>query len=76
MFPHSLAQCMEAQKMTEYFDIVFDRPPGPEGAPECHAITAYTETRVIQVYQYDGSTGVYSIPRNPTGGEVPEMVGG
>jgi hypothetical protein len=45
------------------------------GAPECHAIYAYTATRVIYVYQYDGATGVVWLPRNPIDGPV-EMPGG
>lgn len=36
------------------------------GAPECHAIVAWTENRVIFVGQYDGATSVYSLPRHPS----------
>lgn len=35
------------------------------GAPECQAITAWTDSLVIFVTQYDGSTRVHSLPRNP-----------
>jgi hypothetical protein len=45
------------------------------GAPDCHAIAAYTENYVIMCYQYDGATGLFSVPRNPTA-ETPEMPGG
>lgn len=45
------------------------------GTPECQAIYAWTENWVIAVSNYDGSTHVYSIPRNPVGC-MPEMAGG
>lgn len=45
------------------------------GAPECNAIVAWTSTRVIYVSQYDGSTSIESVPRNPTAHE-PRMPGG
>lgn len=45
------------------------------GAPDCHAITAWTENTVIFVVQYDGSTCVQTIPRNPID-HKPEMPGG
>lgn len=35
------------------------------GGPECHAVAVYTPTRVVFVSQYDGATGVESLPRNP-----------
>lgn len=45
------------------------------GAPECNALYAYTKTWVIAIYQYDGSTNPYKIPRSPM--EIkPQMVGG
>lgn len=44
------------------------------GAPECNAVYAWTETRVIFVSQYDGSTRIHSIPRNPIDIQ-PEMPG-
>ena len=45
------------------------------GSPECHSIYAWTETSVIFVAQYDGSTWLNSIPRNPTDCR-PTMPGG
>lgn len=42
------------------------------GAPDCHAITAWTATHVIWVHEYDGSTSLQSAPRNPVPHE-PEM---
>lgn len=53
-------------------DYVYDRG---WGAPDCHAITAYTRSYIIFVSQYDGSTHVNSIPRNPTP-HMPIMPGG
>uniref|UniRef100_A0A6H1ZP89 Uncharacterized protein n=1 Tax=viral metagenome TaxID=1070528 RepID=A0A6H1ZP89_9ZZZZ len=45
------------------------------GGAECHAIYAWTPTRVLFVVQYDGSTKIKSISRNPVGG-TPEIPGG
>jgi hypothetical protein len=45
------------------------------GAPECHAVYVWTPTRVIYVTQYDGSTNVSWLPRNPTECQ-PDMAGG
>ncbi len=36
------------------------------GGADCHAIYAWTPTRVLFVHEYDGSTGFVSVPRNPT----------
>ncbi len=35
------------------------------GSPDCHAIRAWTAFHVLSVIQYDGSTGVTGVPRNP-----------
>lgn len=35
------------------------------GNQDCHDITAWTETKVIYVHEYDGSTRVCYIDRNP-----------
>ena len=43
------------------------------GTAECHAITAWTTTKVIFVSEYDGATCVVSIPRHPTKHE-PAMI--
>lgn len=45
------------------------------GAPDCQAVYAWTESKVLFVVQYDGSTWVSSLPRNPFGC-VPTMPGG
>ena len=45
------------------------------GAPNCHAVWAWTASRVIFVSTYDGSTSVTSVPRNPRDG-TPSMPGG
>ena len=36
------------------------------GGADCHAIYAWTQTRVLFVSEYDGSTTIASVPRNPT----------
>ena len=48
---------------------------GGYGSPDCYAIYAWTNKRVIWVTQYDGSTSLDSAPRNPEP-VVPEMPGG
>lgn len=45
------------------------------GGPECHAVTVWTTDRVLFVTQYDGSTAVDAVPRNPVEA-VPTMPGG
>jgi hypothetical protein len=35
------------------------------GSMDCHGIIAWTETQVIYIHEYDGSTSVCSLPRNP-----------
>ena len=45
------------------------------GSPDCHAVYVWSETQVAFVSQYDGSTNVCVIPRNPEDGE-PSMPGG
>jgi hypothetical protein len=45
------------------------------GGEECHPIYIWTKTRLLLVSCYDGSTGVESIPRNPTE-EEPMFIGG
>ena len=44
------------------------------GSAGCHAIIAWTASRVISVSEYDGSTCPFWMPRNPTPG-VPGMPG-
>ena len=36
------------------------------GGAECHAIYAWTQTRILFVSEYDGSTTIASVPRNPS----------
>lgn len=45
------------------------------GAPECNAVIAWTETKVITIGQYDGATWPYSLPRHPID-VMPTMEGG
>lgn len=35
------------------------------GGQDCHDIIAWTATKVLYVHEYDGSTSVQSVPRNP-----------
>lgn len=57
----------EARPMLDYeYDEGF-------GGVDCNPIHAYTPNRILVVHEYDGSTGVYSVPRNPSA-ELPEFV--
>ncbi len=38
------------------------------GGADCHAIFAWTPTRIVFVTEYDGATSVTSLPRNPVEG--------
>ncbi len=38
---------------------------GGFGGSDCHAIYAWTATHVLSVHEYDGSTRVIAVPRNP-----------
>ena len=59
----------EAQPLIDYsFDSSY-------GVPRCHAVTAWTRTRVIFVSQYNGATSIEYAPRNPTN-HMPSMPGG
>ena len=49
---------------------------GGYGSPECYATWLYTNLRVMWVTQYDGSTQLDHMPRNPTQGVMPYMPGG
>ena len=40
------------------------------GCMDCHNILVYTSTYVIYVHEYDGSTELRSIPRNPSAFKV------
>jgi hypothetical protein len=54
----------EARPMLDYeFDPGF-------GQPQCDAIYAWTENNVLFVDEYDGTTQVLPIPRNPTPAEA------
>ncbi len=48
---------------------------GGFGVPECHALYAWTNRRVVWITQYDGATGFNSAPRNPIKCK-PKMPGG
>jgi len=45
------------------------------GSPNCYAVYVWTNQRVIWVTQYDGSTRLCGVPRNPQD-IMPEMPGG
>ena len=48
---------------------------GGFGSPDCYATYIWTNKRVIWVTQYDGSTNLDSMPRNPIACK-PDMLGG
>jgi hypothetical protein len=45
------------------------------GSPECHAIYVWSKDKVMWITQYDGSTTLSSMPRNPLNCQ-PDMPGG
>lgn len=49
---------------------------GGYGSPDAYATWIYTNKKIMWVTQYDGSTGLSSMPRNPIQGQVPYMPGG
>jgi len=50
----------EAEPMLDY---EFDRGFGSAG---CHPVTVWTKSKIICISEYDGSTGIFTVPRNPT----------
>lgn len=58
----------EARAMLDYeFNQGFGAPP------QCDAIYAWTDNKVLVVVEYDGSTGVQAIPPNPVPSEARMM---
>lgn len=55
------------EEAAQYLDYEYD---SGYGGQDCHDVYIWTPTRVISVWEYDGSTWPYSIPRNPPGGEI------
>ena len=35
------------------------------GSMDCHDILVYTQSDVYYIHEYDGSTDIHSVPRNP-----------
>jgi hypothetical protein len=71
--PVKLGEVLSWDEARPMLDYDFDRG---FGGPECDSIFAYTTTRVLlYVWQYDGATGVNSIPRDPEPC-IPNMPGG
>lgn len=60
------------EKAKEFLDYQFN---SGFGAPGCNAIYAWTKSKVIFVSQYDGSTSIEWVPRDPIECN-PEMPGG
>ncbi|MCA1807336.1 MAG: hypothetical protein LC687_05750 [Actinobacteria bacterium] len=50
-----------------YFDYEYDTG---YGSADCHAVYLWTLTRVIFVGEYDGATGIESIPLSPWHSDV------
>lgn len=55
-----------------YLDYEFD---SGYGGVSCHAICVWTADKVFGVSQYDGSTSLFSVQRNPVA-HMPTMPGG
>jgi hypothetical protein len=65
--PVRVGELLTFEQARPMLDYEFDRG---FGQPQCDAIFAWTEHKVLFVYECDGSTQVVAIPRNPTPGEV------
>jgi len=46
----------------DYFDYEYD---DGYGGQECHNIYIFTKKEVLYIHEYDGSTYIASVPRNP-----------
>jgi hypothetical protein len=43
------------------------------GAPDCHAIYAYSASKIIVISEYDGATSCVALPRHPSKC-IPQMI--
>ena len=65
-FPKKLMKKPEMLKnVIDYFDYDFD---SGYGGQECHSFYIYTDNDVFFIWEYDGSTRISSVPRNPNYG--------
>jgi hypothetical protein len=53
---------LTAEEAAKYLSYDFD---SGYGAPKCHSVTVWSETRVVFVVQYDGSVSIDYVPRAP-----------
>ena len=51
------------EELSPFLDYEYDRG---YGSMDCHNIVAWTATKVIYIHEYDGSTTVVYLDRNPT----------
>jgi hypothetical protein len=65
--PVRIGQLLKWEEARPMLDYEFDRN---FGQPQCDAIHAWTENKVLFVYEHDGATQVLTIPRNPTPDDV------
>ena len=68
-----LSKVMKPDEAMPYLEYEFD---SGFGAPNCTAVLIFTKKNVYSVFQYDGATGMFEIPRKPTKGFIPDMPGG
>lgn len=62
-FPDSLSERpVSWDEVKEYFNYEYD---DGYGGAECHPLYIYTKSYILYVSEYDGSTAVCKIPRNP-----------
>jgi len=50
------------KEVIDYFDYNFD---SGYGGQECHDFYIWTKSKVLFIWEYDGSTYISSVPRNP-----------
>ena len=62
-FPKELiGKYLKLKDVIDYFDYNFDSDYGDQ---ECHDIIIWTKNKVMFIWEYDGSTHISSVPRNP-----------
>lgn len=56
-------KCVELKEVINFLDYTYDNDYGGQ---ECHDIIIWTNTKIIFVHEYDGSTSLWVYSRNPT----------
>lgn len=65
--PHLVGELWKWSQVRGVLDYPWDRG---YGGAKCHPVVVWTDKHVITVHEYDGSTGLRRVPRNPENGEA------